>query len=382
MAVGYNPKIVTDGLISYFDAKNSQCYNPNLVTTQGSYGYNINGFDENNLEYDTVPDGSYVLCKYDLTGTTSPFLSVRVDTSLNAGLYNISGWFKGTTSFSASCAFAGESVFEAPSQTINITTEWQRFSANLTLANAQSNARVQLFFSSQGVDKIISIYGVQAVRGNQLLEYKPYTDHNGNSFKNLVGDQRFTPTITNHPLYNDLGYLNFDGINQYMYIRNTNYPSSVSDSFSMECVLNIPASATWSDGTYTGSIFTRGTYPGSHGIIRLVSNNDIAMWVRGDSEFGYAHATIEPDKWYHCVGTWNGSTVKIYINGELIRQSNLSLTGNFESDDWYIGSIKALSGANGNRFEGKIANAKIYNQELTAAEVSQNFNALRGRYGI
>ena len=31
---------------------------------------------------------------------------------------------------------------------------------------------------------------------------------------------------------------------------------------------------------------------------------------------------------------------------------------------------------------GKISNTKIYNKALSAAEVSQNFNALRGRYGI
>jgi hypothetical protein len=31
---------------------------------------------------------------------------------------------------------------------------------------------------------------------------------------------------------------------------------------------------------------------------------------------------------------------------------------------------------------GKISNVQIYNRALSASEVQQNFNALRGRYGI
>ena len=42
--------------------------------------------------------------------------------------------------------------------------------------------------------------------------------------------------------------------------------------------------------------------------------------------------------------------------------------------DWFD-----LSG-NGNT--GNIAQVSIYNRALTASEISQNFNALRGRFGI
>jgi hypothetical protein len=33
-------------------------------------------------------------------------------------------------------------------------------------------------------------------------------------------------------------------------------------------------------------------------------------------------------------------------------------------------------------FNGKISNVAIYNRVLTASEILQNFNALRGRYSI
>jgi hypothetical protein len=33
-------------------------------------------------------------------------------------------------------------------------------------------------------------------------------------------------------------------------------------------------------------------------------------------------------------------------------------------------------------FNGNVGNVQIYNRALSATEVQQNFNALRGRYGI
>jgi hypothetical protein len=205
----------------------------------------------------------------------------------------------------------------------------------------------------------------------------------GTTWTDLSGNGN-NGTLVNGPTYsaNNNGYLSVDGGSQYIIIVNTNYPSSVSDAFSVESFLNIPSDATWSDGTNYGNILTRGTYAGSHGLARLVSDNDIAFWVRGDSGLGYASATIGRDRWYHCIGTWSGSTAKIYIDGSLVSSSNLSLAGSFESTVWYIASTQGLAGAVGNRFKGSVANAKIYNRELSDLEVKQNFNALRGRFGL
>jgi hypothetical protein len=39
-------------------------------------------------------------------------------------------------------------------------------------------------------------------------------------------------------------------------------------------------------------------------------------------------------------------------------------------------------GGGGREFNGKISTTRIYNRALTTDEISTNFNALRGRYGI
>lgn len=82
--------------------------------------------------------------------------------------------------------------------------------------------------------------------------------------------------------------------------------------------------------------------------------------------------------WMNLVGVYSVSNAFIYLNGSLsaTRGSGFSYggTGNF-----IIGRQGELSSE---YFSGRISNTQIYNRALTAAEVSQNFNALRGRYGL
>ena len=79
---------------------------------------------------------------------------------------------------------------------------------------------------------------------------------------------------------------------------------------------------------------------------------------------------------YHqIVYTYDNGTGKIYLDGTL-RNTN-SFTKCNDSEEIVIGV--ELEGS-GYYFTGNIAQASIYNRALTAAEISQNFNALRGRF--
>ena len=146
----------------------------NLVTHNATdFNYSINN-QTIPTTTDIAPDGNSVLCKHDLTGATSPFLNCRANTTLSAGsTYTMSMWLKGTTNFSASFAFVGETTSEIYTNTANITTEWQRFTLTFTLVNTQTSSRLQVFFGSQGVDKIISIWGVQLELGPYVTTYIP-----------------------------------------------------------------------------------------------------------------------------------------------------------------------------------------------------------------
>jgi hypothetical protein len=70
------------------------------------------------------------------------------------------------------------------------------------------------------------------------------------------------------------------------------------------------------------------------------------------------------------------SNVVIYVNGIARNSWNTLPTANL-SANIFIGKQNTLYGAN-----CQFANFQLYNRALTAAEVSQNFNALRTRFGI
>ena len=79
--------------------------------------------------------------------------------------------------------------------------------------------------------------------------------------------------------------------------------------------------------------------------------------------------------WYHICATYTAGTATIYLNAAQIQQS--SVTFNTVSSWAYVAQRQGAD-----YFPGYLSNAQIYNVALTAAQVQQNFNSLRYRYGI
>lgn len=86
--------------------------------------------------------------------------------------------------------------------------------------------------------------------------------------------------------------------------------------------------------------------------------------------------------WYHYAGTYNGSAVTLYVN--LSTTYTLSYSGTPQSGGgiriarrWDAADNDPL-----NFTDGSIPVIRIYNRALSSAEISQNFNAQRTRYGV
>jgi hypothetical protein len=81
--------------------------------------------------------------------------------------------------------------------------------------------------------------------------------------------------------------------------------------------------------------------------------------------------------WYNAVAVYDGSA-KVYVNSVLLSQSSAGSSTGFPGGVW-IGNGSLL----GNSFwKGNIAQYSIYNRALTPQEITQNFNATRGRFAI
>ena len=92
-----------------------------------------------------------------------------------------------------------------------------------------------------------------------------------------------------------------------------------------------------------------------------------------------SNITLSTSSYAYVVGTYDGASLKIYVNGILANSQNLVTTIGYTSRGFAIGGYY---GSTSNSFPGNISIAQMYNRALTAAEISQNFNATRSRYGI
>ena len=84
--------------------------------------------------------------------------------------------------------------------------------------------------------------------------------------------------------------------------------------------------------------------------------------------------------WNHYVASYDYSSGRrsTYYNGKLLAQ-NVSGVTNTSASVFMIGAFNLLGTAS-YHFNGRIAFVKIYNRELSASEVLQNYNATKGRY--
>ena len=89
------------------------------------------------------------------------------------------------------------------------------------------------------------------------------------------------------------------------------------------------------------------------------------------------------NQWYHYVFTYRNSapwTKQAFRNGVALTPTVAYTAAQ------YLGSgplrIGAIYGSGTQLGYGQFGHVKIYNKVLTQAEVTQNFNELRGRYGV
>ena len=81
--------------------------------------------------------------------------------------------------------------------------------------------------------------------------------------------------------------------------------------------------------------------------------------------------------WYHVAFTSDGSTIKIYIDG--VEGNSASYSSGFYVSDENL-EIATYQNDQAKAHDGQLAQPRIYNRALTAAEIQQNYNAGKNTY--
>ena len=102
-------------------------------------------------------------------------------------------------------------------------------------------------------------------------------------------------------------------------------------------------------------------------------NNKLFFRVNTNTgSYGYTDTGFEfteANKWHHLVGTYDGSNVKLFVDGVEYYSISASGTLNSNPNNATIGK----SGSTGD-FNGKLSNASIWNAALTSAQVTELYN--------
>jgi len=175
---------------------------------------------------------------------------------------------------------------------------------------------------------------------------------------------------TNATLYNGITYSTFGG-GSLVFDGNDDY--AAFDGVNLPYGNSARTISTWfycTDATYFNWIFAYGTNSGNQPIF-LGSNWGSYVYGTGYDILAGGFTT---NKWTNYVGTYNGTSAKIYVNGALLTTANR--TWNTVKNVAEIG--RAFG--NGDNFPGYIAAIAIYNAELTDAQITNNYNALKDRF--
>lgn len=390
MGVAYNSKVVKDGLVFCVDAANPKSYSPNVLpNSRDLFAWFTGSNGSCTIARDTSivpsPAGGIPL-KMSITGN-DPYMA-----TYNAAQYHLapasigqtwtaSVWVRASTNTTGEIFLFGDSAaggqvftfFDYAAGTVNITTEWTRVSFSYTFANAGTQ-RVQVRLdgtNSGGTGIDIWWDGLQVERGSSPSTFNPMLNSNGTVWFDIGGNS-FTNTLTNGPVHTPGlgGYFTFDGVDDLSTVP-------INSAF------NTP-SVTFEVWAYLETIDDRHilyvNWAGN--ALEVNSNRSVVMY--NNSSLGQQGATtsagvFEWNTWNHFVGVYDDAVQSLYtyVNGTLLATRTAT-----PSTAYSVG-VHAISGvAYGGEVKGRISTVRHYNIALTASQIRQNFNALRGRYGV
>ncbi len=173
-------------------------------------------------------------------------------------------------------------------------------------------------------------------------------------------------TLVNGVTYssNNNGYFVFDGTNDYINVGNDSSLQISSGTISAWARTSSPG------GSFRGIVAKQFAYGIFYADSTFVAYDWQASATRSSG------INIADGVWKHLVLTFSGGAGTLYLNGTSVLNTVYNISNN--SYNLFIGAE-----ANAGQYAAcNIAQALVYNRALSAAEILQNYNATKRRYGL
>jgi hypothetical protein len=181
-------------------------------------------------------------------------------------------------------------------------------------------------------------------------------------------------TLTNGPTF-DSGSINaisFNGVNNFVTMNSTPSLSTTTPTLIITCTTN------------SGTVLAKGG-AGASWNYGLLSLSSTSFRARNNNSDVISPSFATSTSTYNVYAiVWTGSTMQFYRNGIYGGDNATSYSPNATNQLFLrIGCAwNNNTGQNMEFYSGKIATIQIYNRALTAAEITQNFNASQARFNL
>jgi hypothetical protein len=234
------------------------------------------------------------------------------------------------------------------------------------------------------------VHTFTAVGSSTFTVLPPYAQGQAFTTTSDFSGQGNFGTAVNGPTYSTDGggSFVFDGVDDYITIpHNSTISSSVfgtSNNFTLSSWVNVSTFQNWAcminkafGSSYSNT--TVGLWSNSGGYQVVVGSNENSN--PGGSTIVLS-LSAQTNIWYNIVAVGNGTQFLFYSNGNLVSSANFSSITRTRTENTEPITIGRRATGVGPSLAGKISTVSVYNRGLSAAEVQQNFEATRGRYGI
>ncbi|GEB14625.1 DUF5011 domain-containing protein [Pimelobacter simplex] len=155
------------------------------------------------------------------------------------------------------------------------------------------------------------------------------------------------------------------GADAYAYALTPHW-GDISNAVSIECTFRYNGTLP----TSTEASVCSGKEAGGYSI--YINDDKVGLMAHIGGGYKTARATITPNRWYHVVATWNGTEIKLYVDGVLA--ATTPATGALTlpaatARAWTVGGDSSPNAGAQFYAKAKVANARIYGRSLNESEV-------------
>lgn len=363
MSLNHSPAVVTNGLVMYYDMGNTQ------KSWKGAPAINL----VTNPTYEANPNatGNEFVQWGDLAPIFNTYGTIGVVYSLS---FDLKSKIAGPVTAYMQNGSATKYAFV--SQSINATTEYQRFTINGLSASIQNGAEtlaMLAFYGVYGTGRIASIKNVQVEINPFATPFINGTRSNTQSLLDLTNSNTLTASSLTYASDNTFS---FNGTSSYLIAPENSALNTQTPSVEVWVKTN--------SLNQNGFFFEKGNVNTQYSLFQE-GGNLIWRLHNGTSitQISVVTATyINTSQYAHIVATYTSGARKLYINGVLVASDTAAFTIPTNANGCSIGVYGGYNGGRSYWYNGNIAIVKVYNKALSASDVLQNFNALRGRFGI